>query len=228
MGVLRYTTRCFSSAISRPSRVCSVRRSIFCSASMMGVMSRKASKPPMTLPEGSVMMEAETVTGISRPSRRRNSRRNPEIGFLVSMTCLRTQSQVPHCSGIQHLAAGHPAHHFLAGIAGEPFQALIHVGDHQVRVHHEEGDGEILQDAGQGGDLQLDHRMRQQFLMLPEHHQATGGLIPLTLNGGGGHRQGGAAGPTRLGQNGGAPADSRPAPGSAPDAPCRPRSGAIR
>ena len=115
MRVLRYITRWFSSAISRPSRVCSVRRSIFCSASMMGVMSRTASKPPMTLPEGSVMMEAETVTGISRPSRSPHHPPQPGNGLFVFHDLLEDAVAGAALLGIQHLAAGHPAHHFLAG-----------------------------------------------------------------------------------------------------------------
>ena len=50
------------------------------------------------------------------------------------------------------------------------------MGDHQERVHHEEGHGEIFQDAGEGGHLLLHHRVGQQIGVLPDEDE-TAGLV---------------------------------------------------
>ena len=50
------------------------------------------------------------------------------------------------------------------------------MGYHQERVHHEEGQGEIFQDAGEGGHLLFHHRVGQQIGMLPKVDE-TAGLV---------------------------------------------------
>ena len=76
--------------------------------------------------------------------------------------------------GVEQLAAGHPAHHFAPGVAREFLHQIVDVGYHQKRVHQEEGQGEIFQDARQGRHLLLHHRVGQQIGLLPDEDETAG------------------------------------------------------
>ena len=126
----------------------------------------------------------------------------PGNGFFMLHDLLEHAIAGVALGGVEQFPASHPAHHLAAGVAGEFLHVVVEVGDHQKRVHHEKGQGEIFQDAGQGGHLLFHHRVGQQVRMLPDEDETAGLLVVGAPDGSGGEGEGGADGPARLQQHG--------------------------
>ncbi len=127
---------------------------------------------------------------------------HPGEGFFMQHNLLEDAIAGIALDGVEQLPAGHPAHHLAAGVTGELLHVLVEVGDHQKRVHHEEGHGEIFQDARQGGHLLCHHRVGQQIGVLPDEDETAGLPVIGAADGSDGEGEGSAGGPVRLQRDG--------------------------